>query len=189
MWACRNRHIQTAKALVSHGADPSAVSKKGVGCLHWACWGNATEIAEWLLDDHQLDMEALSNAGCNCAIWAVSAGEIEICELLKVRGANFYHMNNWGHGVVSKVAYRGHTELLEWLLCNMEGLWKQMFLFNHIEQLPIDLARDAGHQDTVELIERSMAKHQEQPILPALNGLAVVIHDHKQREVDMFYEI
>ena len=183
MWACRNGHLQVAQQLVANGADPRAVSKKGVGCLHWACWGGACQVARWLLDDLQIELEALSNAGCNSAIWAVSAGEIEICELLRARGANFEHMNNWGHGVVSKVAYRGHTELLVWLVTEMDDLWRQLFLFNHIEQLPIDLAAEAGHLDTVQLIEQQMAAHPDHPKSAALDGPAMLIHEHKKRSI------
>lgn len=116
MWACRNGHLRVAKLLLASGGDVRAVTKKGVSCLHWAVWGGSMQTLRWLVDDVGLDLETVSNAGCNAAIWAASAGRVDVCTWLHGRGANFELVNYWGHGVVSKAAWKGRMELLQWLL-------------------------------------------------------------------------
>ena len=68
MWAVRNGHLDVARGLVRRGADPRALTRKGVSCLHWATWGGSIGTLDWLLG-LGLDLEAVSNAGCNSAVW------------------------------------------------------------------------------------------------------------------------
>eukprot|EP00041_Stephanoeca_diplocostata_P027911 m.779038 g.779038 ORF g.779038 m.779038 type:complete len:1064 (+) comp23276_c1_seq6:299-3490(+) len=175
MWACRNGHLDLAKYLVAHGADIHAVTKKGVSCLHWATWGGSIEVTAWLLDQG-MDLEALSNAGCNAAVWAAAAGRVAMCEYLKKRGADFQRVNHWGHGVVSKASWHGHIDVLRWLFDNA-GVIHHMFLLNHIGEIPVELAEQAGKTETVQFMLKTMKDNLQ--IFVPFQG-APDVHQHKQ---------
>ena len=91
------------------------------------------DTVTWLLGKN-MDIESVSNAGCNSAVWAAAAGRIEMCEFLLGRGADFHKVNFWGHGVVSKASWHGHTELLKWLF-DTAGVANQLFIVNHVGEV------------------------------------------------------
>lgn len=157
MWACRNGHLEVAQFLAERGADVKAVTRKGVSALHWATWGGSIDVAKWLLTQG-LDLEALSNAGCNCAVWAAAAGRISMCEFLLQRGADFGRVNFWGHGVVSKASWHGHTDMLRWLF-TYAGVLDQLFIINHVGETPVELAEQAGHLQTRDFMLQTMQSH------------------------------
>ena len=173
MWACRNGHLPTARLLVDLGADPKAVSRKGVGCVHWAAWGGQVAVAEWLVDHIGLSLEFLSHAGCNAAIWASAAGHLDMCKWLKSRGANFGHINYWGHGVANKAAWKGRNKLMEWMFDDDDigtEVLDQLWLSDPAGRVPLDLATIAGHGDTVQLLKGRMQlldPQQSREVTPA----------------------
>eukprot|EP00729_Bicosta_minor_P004036 gene4036-6101_t len=179
MWACRNGHLEVALLLAEHGAEINAVTKKGVSSLHWATWGGSIPVAKWLLE-RGLDIETLSNAGCNCAVWAAAAGRLPMCQWLWGKGANFDRVNFWGHGVVSKASWHGHNEVLEWLFQEV-GCANQMFIINHVGEIPVELAAQAGHTATVELMYKYMAKS---PSPFQSFGGDPTVHQHKVMKIE-----
>ena len=184
MWACRNGCRDVAEALVAAGADPHAVSRKGVSCLHWAVWGQQPEIAGWLLDaPHSLPLEARSDAGCNAAIWAAASGGLGIAQWLHGRGADFTALNHWGHGVLNKAAWRGHLPLLEWMLDKVPGVEDQLFLQDFAGFVPVELADQAGHDETVAFLEARM-RARPQSYRRAIEDDPEV-HQHKLKELGL----
>lgn len=184
MWSCRNGALAVAQRLVYAGADPHAVSKKGVSCLHWAVWGQQPELAEWLLGTpNSLDLEGCSDAGCNAAIWAASSGGLDIAQWLHKQGANFLALNHWGHGVVNKAAWRGHLDLLRWMFREIPGTLDQLFLRDYAGFVPVELAAQAGHDGTARFLTETMEKHP-QNFRPAITGDPVV-HQHKLIELGL----
>ena len=179
MWACRNGHLEVALLLAEHGAEIGAVTKKGVSSLHWATWGGSVPVVAWLLEQG-LDIETLSNAGCNCAVWAAAAGRLPMCQWLWKKGANFDRVNFWGHGVVSKASWHGHNEVLEWLF-QVVGCTSQMFIINHVGEIPVELAQQAGHGATVELMYKYMAVN---PSPFQSFGGDPTVHQHKVMKID-----
>eukprot|EP00039_Didymoeca_costata_P014534 m.235480 g.235480 ORF g.235480 m.235480 type:complete len:983 (-) comp16046_c0_seq6:904-3852(-) len=174
MWACRNGHLDIALFLVQQGANIHAVTKKGVSSLHWATWGGSIECVDWLLGCG-IPINLLSNAGCNCCVWASAAGRVDMCEYLLQKGADFEHLNNWGHGVVSKAAWHGHNEILKWLFKNANVL-DQLFVINHVGEIPVELAEQAGHKTTVKLMLEYMEK---EPAIFRPSGREMNVHQHK----------
>lgn len=154
MWACRNGHLDVATFLVERGANVHAVTRKGVSALHWATWGGSVDVARWLLS-LGLDLEALSNAGCNSAVWAAAAGRVAMCQFLLDQGADFNKVNHWGHGVVSKASWHGHTTMLKWLFEHTNVI-EQLFIINHVGEIPVELAEQAGHTETRDFMLATM---------------------------------
>lgn len=184
MWSCRNGALSVAKRLVRAGADPKAVSKKGVSCLHWAVWGQQLELAAWLLSPpNSLDLEACSDAGCNAAIWAASSGGIAISQWLYEQGANFTILNHWGHGVINKAAWRGHLDLLRWMFTQIPDTIDQLFLRDYAGFVPVELASQAGHDETKCFLTEVMERHPQE-FRPAITEDPVV-HEHKLRELGL----
>jgi ankyrin repeat protein len=184
MWACRNGHIDVAQRLVTAGADPERRSKKGVGCLHWAVWGRCQQMAAWLLAPPlSLDLQAESCAGCNCAVWAAASGGLEIAQWLHQQGADFAKLNHWGHGVVNKAAWRGHRELLGWMLDTLPEVREQLWLQDYAGLVPIELARQAGHMETVAALAAHMGRQPERQYRRAISSPDV--HQHKLRELGL----
>ena len=69
-----------------------------------------------------------------------------MCEWLYARGANFTLINHWGHGVVVKAAWRGNTDLLQWLKINVAGTTTQYFIEDADGKTPLELAMQRGHR-------------------------------------------
>ena len=113
-------------------------------CRRWwqATWGGSVVTVEWLLGE-KVDIESVSNAGCNSAVWAAAAGRVEMCEFLLDRGADFHKVNYWGHGVVSKASWHGHTELLRWLF-DTAGVANQLFIVNHVGEVSASPSANAA---------------------------------------------
>lgn len=184
MWSCRNGALSVAQRLVRAGADPNAVSKKGVSCLHWAVWGQQPELAAWLLSPpNSLDLEGCSDAGCNAAIWAAASGGLAIAQWLRNQGANFVALNHWGHGVVNKASWRGHLDLLRWLFAEIPATIDQLFMRDYAGFVPVELAAQAGH-DEIERFLTDVMEQNPQEFRPAITEDPVV-HQHKLRELGL----
>ena len=184
MWSCRNGALQVAERLVGAGANPKAVSKKGVSCLHWAVWGQQPELAGWLLSPpHSLELEGRSEAGCNAAVWAAASGGLGIAQWLHQQGADFNALNHWGHGVVNKAAWHNHLDLLRWMFATVPSTIEQLFLRDYAGFVPVELAAEAGHEGTACYLREVMTKHPHE-FRPAITEDPVV-HQHKLRELGL----
>lgn len=179
MWACRNGHLRMVQVLLAAGGRLDITTKKGVTCLHWAVWGANIPTVRLLVDEQGMDLECLSHAGCNAAIWAAASGSQEVCDFLLERGADFERLNYWGHGVVVKTAWRGHLQLLKHLIARVPKVEQQLFYRNPVGELPLDIARQAGHEDVIAFLESRMAE-LALPVVPCPLEQAPKPHQHKQ---------
>ena len=113
------------------------------------------------------------------------AGGLEISQWLYTQGADFGALNHWGHGVVNKAAWRGHNNLLAWLFANLgKAVHQPLFLQDFAGFVPIELAEQAGHAGTVELLAQQMATSPGREYTPAITADPVV-HQHKLRELGL----
>ena len=165
MWCCRNGHLAVADYLVNNGADVTLVNKKGNTCLHWAVWGGQLEVCEWLVKQHNQSIETTNHSGCNGAIWAITSGSLPVCHWILSQNGNFAHLNYWGHGTIVKAAWRGRTDLLKWLLKSYVPA-VHLFYFDADGKLPIDLAAERGHTETVNFL-RNIMNDNNQTCVPA----------------------
>jgi ankyrin repeat protein len=120
---------------------------------------------------------------CSAAHWAGAGGRVEVMQWLYYKGElDVTQINDAGHGVVVKSAWKGHKELLEWLLlgvgdevcdvnevCNdgsngedsepyiksvaAKAVFSQVRKRDNAGQTPIDLARLAGHHEVADWME------------------------------------
>eukprot|EP00434_Breviolum_minutum_P027964 symbB.v1.2.024742.t2/scaffold2365.1/size83366/10 len=133
-------------------ADIHAANKLGICCLHWAAWGGSLEAVAFLLDKHA-DINAVCHAGCNVAVWAATAGSFDMCQWLHEKRADFASTNKNGHGVLNKVAWRGHGEkLVSWML-SLDGVEAQLYAPDWDGELPLDRARQKGHTALADWLE------------------------------------
>ncbi|CAE7371331.1 unnamed protein product [Symbiodinium sp. CCMP2456] len=86
------------------------------------------------------------HAGCNVAVWAATAGSYEMCVWLHEKRADFASTNKNGHGVLNKIAWRGHSEKLAGWMVNVDGVEAQLFARDWENELPLDRARQQGAQ-------------------------------------------
>ena len=107
----------------------------------------------------------MNNSGCNTAIWGATEGSLALCQWLLGRGADFTHVNHFGHGPVVKAAWRGNTPLLRWLL-GLGGVVDQVFMTDADGKLPVELAELRGHTDAAQYLRDVMQQHP-QAVRPA----------------------
>ena len=156
MWACKNGRFPVAKYLLgSAGADPTIRMKDESTAFDWAVVGGDISTMELLAEDPRVDMDAMNRFGCAAVQWAAASGSIETCRWLLSKGLNFLHINDVKHGAIVKAAWKGHTELLKWLLLDSEGpqLVEQLTLTDLEGRLPSELARMNGQHDAATFLD------------------------------------
>lgn len=159
MWAARNGHMEVCEELVKRGADVRAANKLGICCLHWAAWGGSLDAVAFLLEK-EADINSVCHAGCNVAVWAATAGSYEMCVWLHEKRADFASTNKNGHGVLNKIAWRGHGEKLAGWMLNLDGVEAQLFARDWENELPLDRARQQGHTQLAEWLHQEMCKRR-----------------------------
>lgn len=107
-----------------------------------------------------------------------------MCDWLLARGADFELLNNWGHGVLVKSAWKGHLEVLRWLFAHVD-IRRQLYLLNPAGQSPVELAELAEHGAVRDFLLEQMAV-EPQPFAPSMVDLSSVeVHQHKQKHVNL----
>ncbi|CAE7632081.1 unnamed protein product, partial [Symbiodinium microadriaticum] len=159
MWAARNGHMEVCEELVKRGADVRAANKLGICCLHWAAWGGSLDAVAFLLEK-EADINSVCHAGCNLAVWAATAGSYEMCVWLHEKRADFASTNKNGHGVLNKIAWRGHSEKLAGWMLNLDGVEAQLFARDWENELPLDRARQQGHTQLAEWLHQEMCQRR-----------------------------
>ena len=119
---------------------------------------------ELLASHPHVDVHANNRFGCAAVQWAAAAGSIATCKWLQGQGVSLGHVNDARHGAVEKAAYRGHDELLRWLLLAADGplLLEQLALRDDEGRSVADLARLSGYEATARWLEPMVAAQSEQ---------------------------
>ena len=103
-----------------------------------------------------------------------------MCQWLLARGSDFKRVNYWGHGVVSKASWHGHNHVLEWLFTEA-GCRDQLWIVNHVGEIAVELAEQAGHDETVAL----MLTHMKVDPMPFRSyGGGATVHHHKELKIN-----
>ena len=85
--------------------------------------------------------------------------------------------------MLNKAAWRGHLPLLEWMLDEVPGVEDQLFLRDFAGFVPVELAGQAGHDETVAFLDARM-RARPQNYRRVIDGVPEV-HQHKLRELGL----
>lgn len=109
-----------------------------------------------------VDIHALNKFGCTAAQWAAAAGNIDTCKWLLSRGIELGHVNSARHGAVVKAAWKGHAEMLAWLLLDEEGpqLTSQLAMRDLEGRTVAELARMNGQREVAAWLEPLIQKEE-----------------------------
>jgi ankyrin repeat protein len=112
-------HLDTARWLVRHGADPRATTRDGNSIVHWCAWAGGEPMLRWLCFDLGLKagVHALNAKGCSAAHWAASGGDLAVCRLLAEEcGVGFSLPNHEGNTPLTKAIQHEREEVVLYLL-------------------------------------------------------------------------
>lgn len=112
--ATRQGHLQTAKYLLDHGADPSVASSLGATALHHAAGIGNTELMKLLLAKG-VDVESESDAGTPL-VWAAGHGQQDAVKLLLQHNAKPNTENDDGVTALLSAVAAGSLPCLEVLI-------------------------------------------------------------------------
>ena len=157
--------------LLEAHADPKVRMRDESTAFDWAVFGGHQPTMELLAEHPEVDISAVNRFGCAAVQWASAAGNVATCRWLHARGVNLAHVNDSNHGAVEKAAYRGHDELLRWLLLEDEGprLLSQLVLRDEEGRSVADLARMGGHEGTARWLEPMVEAEELRVVRPALS--------------------
>ena len=148
MQAAKGGHVAVVRWLLEEGgADPHRVMKDGSRVFDWAVMGGSTDVMDYLAGHPQIDIHARNLHECTAVHWATATGNVKVCQWLYARGFDFHAINKSKHSALNQAAWKGHRELLEWLLLAPDGpgLTGQLSLQDHGGLTVMQLARLAGH--------------------------------------------
>ena len=114
MAACHVRRPDILGALVSAGADLSAVNRFGMNACHFATVESSPDCLELLIragaDVHSPDQRRNRDEAWTPAMWAARHGRPECLALLMRAGADLSAMNRSGQDALRLARYVGHVE-------------------------------------------------------------------------------
>eukprot|EP00747_Dinoflagellata_sp_TGD_P044830 gnl/TRDRNA2_/TRDRNA2_143492_c1_seq1.p1 gnl/TRDRNA2_/TRDRNA2_143492_c1~~gnl/TRDRNA2_/TRDRNA2_143492_c1_seq1.p1 ORF type:complete len:394 (+),score=54.85 gnl/TRDRNA2_/TRDRNA2_143492_c1_seq1:174-1184(+) len=148
MWACRNKQLDVARYLLQEGgADPTLRMKDDSSTFDWAVLGGDVPTMELIAAHPLVDIHQLNKFGCSAVQWAAVAGNVETCRWLLAKGVNFKTINQARHGAISKAAWKGNRDALQWFLNDTEGphLTEQLLLADLDGRSAAQLARESGY--------------------------------------------
>ena len=150
MFATKYKQYAMAAYLINEAhADVKLRMRDESTAFDWAVFGGHQPTMALLADHPDVDINAVNRFGCAAVQWAAASGSVETCRWLHARGVNLAHVNDAHHGAVEKAAYRGHEELLQWLLLADDGpqLLPQLGLRDKDGRSLSDLVRMGGHEN------------------------------------------
>ena len=129
MFAAKYGHCDCLRWMVEEaGADIRIRASDDSDVFAWAVFGADIETMETvasLLEPAEL--HRTNKFGCSAVHWAATGGSVVVLKWLYARGLDFNLINDNHFGAVSKAAFRGHRDALEWMLVDKEGpslLWQ-----------------------------------------------------------------
>jgi len=178
LYAVRGRHKDIVELLVAKGADINAKDKGGYTLLYYAIWSEDVNTVKAIVTKGA-DVNLTAGKDYPPIYYAIWSGDIDIVKLLVAKGAKFdvkvLNDRTAFHYAVSQ----GSKDIVEFLvsegidiprlylsarmgdLAGIKDLVEQGADVNAKEnkgQIPLQLAKDKGHTEIVELLRKHGAK-------------------------------
>ena len=145
--ACAKRDINTALALLEHGADINLFDDRGRSPLHTASRSGRIDVVKFLLD-HKANVDIKEDRTDWTPLHlAVQYGELEVCRLLLKHGAAVDKTNTDQQTPLHEASKHGSPEIARLLI---EQGANTMFRDNG-GWIPLHNASRYGHLNTVEI--------------------------------------
>jgi ankyrin repeat protein len=113
--ACFFGHLEAAKALVTHGADPNAVSPARIAVIHSAAASRNAELLKLVLQAGA-DPDAQQQRGYTALHEAAMHNSVERARALLDAGANPGIKSDEGHTALDMATQSGNKEVAELLM-------------------------------------------------------------------------
>jgi hypothetical protein len=155
MHAAHWGHDAVVARLLELEADVGSVDNDGRTAAHWACMKNHASTLALLLDDGA-SINAHDNHARTPLIMAGYYGATDCVKLLLARGGDALELNtadNRGDTVLHEAARTNRAEIVAFLL----QAGADPTIPNNNGHTPLDLARFAGHQPRIALLQSSLA--------------------------------
>jgi len=121
--ACRFGHVEVAKWLVTHGANPTATNHAGEGPLHDACLHGSVAMIEWLLTlpevggasgsetatSSDVPINQPTAQGMTPIAFAALQGHTDAVRALAAKGADVSVVDAEGHTLIHLACSKGHV--------------------------------------------------------------------------------
>ena len=161
--AAQNGHVNVVKALVDAGGSVDQADEIGTTPLSIASQQNHVNVVKALVEAGA-SVDQAKNNGATPLYIAAQNGNIEIVIALLDAGASVNQATDNGATPLFMSALNGHDEVVRALL--QRGADPSKSLTRDIGDffqgmMAIDVARDNGHMDVVELLELAIAKKTE----------------------------
>ena len=164
MFATKYGQCALAAFLLSEGrADVTIRMRDESSAFDWAVFGGDRPTMDLLAAHPDVDINGMNRHGCAAVQWAAAAGNLETVKWLQAKGVDLAHVNGAHHGAVEKAAWRGHDELLRWLLLAEEGprLLDQLRVRDAEGRSVVDLCRLGGREATASWLEPLVAEQMQ----------------------------
>jgi len=127
-YAARNDQGQVIQMLIDRGADPNksaTMENKVLSPLHYACWFNAAEAVDTLLDN-KANVESCAAFGQKPLHYAVTRASVELVKTLLTKGkANPNGQDNQNFSPLHLATQRGRLDILKLLFAHGADLRAQ----------------------------------------------------------------
>jgi len=148
MQAAKHGQMAVMDLLVAHGASPTKLMRDGSSLLDWAVMGGHTDIIDRVLGFPGIDRHHCNTFGCTAIHWCAASGNVEVARHLYKQGFDFAAINKARHSALDTAAWKGHRDMLTWLLLADDGprLTALLHLRDHQGRTLGDLTRLAGRR-------------------------------------------
>jgi ankyrin repeat protein len=142
MAATTGNSLSLVKYLVSKGADPNRVSKKGVTALSVAATRGYAGIVKVLVD-HGADIRYLDSNRLSALFYAAARGHLDIARILMAKGADIRIRANNGATALIDAVQNYYDDSDEWNVKDNDGKTALDYAFaNSADEDVIELLRE-----------------------------------------------
>ena len=113
--ACLEGHLESARLLLEHHANPNFQGSLGVGPLVASVHGGSSDLVNLLLE-HGAQVDLPLESGTTALSSACLNGRLEIARILIAHGAGINHQSKDGTTPMMCAAGRGHDDVVELLV-------------------------------------------------------------------------
>jgi len=154
-WAAQDGYARLAAKLLGLEVAVGSQDTCGATPLMIAAFHNRRDVAEVLLAEAMIDVRQTNHYLSTALHYAAQQGNSEIVELIALKNAEVDALDRHGDTPISWAARNGHFDAVRKLL----ELRADPLQDNNASNDAVEMARDAGHVDVVELLEAYLEEH------------------------------